>query len=203
MKWRTAFIGVAIVGLAPLIYSYYGWFSHRWTPLTAPIALHPGKITLPEFKTDLHGYYDVWLAVDTTPKDFHRLDCQLGDHDFGNSCKTTPQTLYLSWELMRGGQVTQAKTYKAGGFRFTEGVIEANLGSIDGTRGATQKLIVKIDEDGADLNNANPRITVEAVSGYWEKWIILRQLSILWAGIWLIVALAMAVIMIMKRRLHA
>lgn len=145
----------------------------------------------------------MWLAVDTTPKNFHKLDCLVGDHDFGNSCKNIPQTLNLSWELIREGRVVQGATYKAGAFAFTQGVIEANLGSVDGIPGAPQKLAVTVNEDGADLNIANRRIVVEAKSAYWEKWIILRQLSIFWAGIWLIVALAVAIAMIVKHRLLA
>ena len=43
MKWKVAFIAIAVVGLAPLTYAYYGWFSHNCDALDRTDCTSPRK----------------------------------------------------------------------------------------------------------------------------------------------------------------
>ena len=171
---------IILIGVAPLLYTLFLRYSHNWEPLTVSLQLRPGEFQSDEFKTDLDGRYLVALRFDKLQgQDFDRAQCMMGIDLPANvlSCSGTQKTIDFVWEVVGDkGFVMGSGSYKPLGF----GGNEVQFGAFHGRRGSQQRLVLKIMRDAGRLNDAHPKLVVQAGPEYSERLPFLHYYSMLW-----------------------
>lgn len=179
---RNLKIGLVVlfVGIVPLLFTIYKLHSHKWDVLKTPLVISPGQFTSPAFSTDLDGRYVVSLAFDTLP-DIHREDCLIGWESPNGSCKDISPTLNFEWTVIGDvGSIENGGHFKVYAMSGA-GEDEVLLGTFEAKRTGRQEIVLNILSDAGELNNAHPRLKVQAHRVYWEKWVIFNQMAWLFA----------------------
>lgn len=137
-----------------------------WKPLQAPLSLQTGTTTSPEFETHRTAPHRILIAADNKiPRD--RLTCLLGIFR-EKSCDAIPEQIAVSWRVLQSGQtVTSGHSSEFKGGFFTD-VAAREIGRFNAKKGDRYYLEIKVEMDGGELKDVNPRLLVETLPGEWK-----------------------------------
>jgi len=201
---RIGYLGIAlaVVAVLPLSYCELQLHLHKWQPLRLPLSLKTGSVNSPPFKTDLTGTYVLSLVFTPLP-DVRREDCLVGDDFPKGSCTNVRRSLDLNWIVQKSnGTVISRQPYKPHAFSGSPGELGTELGTFEAQAGTQYSVELEVLQPSVELNAAHPALKVEAHRVYWEKWVILTQLSVLFAlGLGTIAAVCIAWHFLSRRRL--
>lgn len=194
---RAIAVCLVCLGVAPYIYARHRYHSHNWTPLATAIILKPGQFQSPEFTTDLNARYLILLAFDQSKGiDPHRAQCAMGISVL--NCTRDQRTVRFDWELIsENGNVIQRGAYEPLGF---SGAGEVDFATFQGKRGATQRVVLRIQQDAGELNAADPKLLVQAGPENWEAIADLQSYSMLWAIIIVPLSLLWLAVPVLRRK---
>jgi hypothetical protein len=142
--------------------------AHNWEPLILPVSLHPGMIRTPDIQIDRNGEYDIVLELEEK-YDIRTMECLLGINisTAGNPsrCNQTPSLVDISWTLFEGDKVISEGDSNDDRSFIWGSTVERTLGRFSGQKGHRYSLVLRIRQDGSELNTASPKIKVEVPRG--------------------------------------
>lgn len=178
----TAFL---VTSVLPYVYVEYRLHAHNWAPLQVPAKLEPNSESVgPGFVTDLTGTYQVSLAF--APLDAEAQQCLLGNVTT-EFCKSGVQSLDLYWGVLREDAdremvVTEYQPYRPVRFEGPD-LEETVLGTFDAQRGSVYKVAIQVRNIAPELRSASAKLRVEASGIYWENWVAMVPLTLVFAAV--------------------
>lgn len=200
---RNLGIFLLIIAVTPYAYIQYRLRSHDWTPLDVPAKLEDeSTFVTASFPTDLTGFYNV--SVTFAPVNVDLEECLIGDRLYKGSCNGREDGLKLDWSVLREDRhgetvVLGYRPYRPASFGGA-GYVATVLGGFDAHKGDTYRIAVRASQVAPELRSASPHIRVEAGRIYWEKWVILAQIALLFGVVAGLLGLAILIRGILSQR---
>ncbi|MBI4905382.1 MAG: hypothetical protein HY820_17235 [Acidobacteria bacterium] len=137
-----------------------------WKPLQAPVSLQPGLSTTPEFETQRPAVHRILIAAEPRLP-LEKLACLLGVSK-DKSCEGIPEQIGITWRVLQSGQAIASggSSEFSGGF-FTE-IAAREIGRFTAKRGGRYYIELKVELDGGELKEANPKLLVETLPEEWK-----------------------------------
>lgn len=138
----------------------------EWKPLQAPVSLQVGTFTSPEFQTQRATAYRILIGSERTLP-VEQLNCLLAVSP-DRSCVSVPERIGIAWRVLQGNDaVSTGHSSQFRGGIYTD-LVAREIGRFPAKRGATYRIELKVEIDGGELKDTQPKLLVETVPDEWK-----------------------------------